>query len=153
MQIKYGWMGLKNLVKGECNSSLTDSFSNNATISPLNRIGRQLQIDSRRIGSEWAVPTCFCTFIPPRNFHATREEILSAGKPVRSKNNFRRINYDGYIDRGPIWGLILWAFCDLPITQCSSTYISHKKAKYKKKKGEQADLLLAKYSNKWGFPR
>ena len=28
---------------------------------------------------------------PPRNFHATREEILSAGKPLRFKNNFRGI--------------------------------------------------------------
>ena len=43
-------------------------------------------------------------FTPPRNFHATREEILSAGKPVRSKNNFR-----GTITMsiGPIWGLVL----------------------------------------------
>ena len=41
-----------------------------------------------------------CTFAPPRNVHATREEILSAGKPMRSKNNFRGIT----MGRGPIWG-------------------------------------------------
>ena len=26
-----------------------------------------------------ALPTCFCTFAPPRNFHATREKISSSG--------------------------------------------------------------------------
>ena len=31
----------------------------------------------------------------------TREEISSAGKPIRSKNNFRGIT----IGRGPIWGI------------------------------------------------
>ena len=40
-------------------------------------------------------------FITPRNFHATREEILSAGKPIRSKNNFRVIT----MGRVPIWGI------------------------------------------------
>ena len=33
--------------------------------------------------------------------HATREEILSAGQPIRSKNNFRGIT----MGRGPIWGI------------------------------------------------
>ena len=50
-----------------------------------------------------ALPTRFCTFIPPRSFHATREETLSAGQPIRSKNNFRGIT----MGRGPIykWGI------------------------------------------------
>ena len=48
-----------------------------------------------------ALPTCFCNSITPRNFHATRKEILSSGKPIRSKNNFRGIT----MVRGPIWGI------------------------------------------------
>ena len=48
-----------------------------------------------------ALPTCFCNSITPRNFHATRKEILSSGKPIRSKNNFRGIT----MVRGSIWGI------------------------------------------------
>ena len=48
-----------------------------------------------------ALPTCFCNSITRRNFHATRREILSSGKPIRSKNNFRGIT----MVRGPIWGI------------------------------------------------
>ena len=40
-----------------------------------------------------ALPTCVLTFTPPQNFHATREEILYAEKPIRSKNNFRAGSY------------------------------------------------------------
>ena len=43
----------------------------------------------------------FCTFAPLRNFHAMREEILSAGNPVRSKITQRGIT----MGRGPIWGI------------------------------------------------
>ena len=48
-----------------------------------------------------ALPTCYCNSITPRNFHATRREISSSGKPIRSKNNFRGIT----MVRGPIWGI------------------------------------------------
>ena len=41
-----------------------------------------------------------CTFIPPRNFHATREEILSAGK-----QNVSKITLERLIGREPIWGI------------------------------------------------
>ena len=47
-------------------------------------------------------------FSPPQNFHATREEILSAGKPVCSKI-------------GPIWGIRPLSFI-LSCATSSTTY-------------------------------
>ena len=93
-------MGLKTLLKVNVTVLLL-ILSHNVTISRLNRIGRQLQmvkLPAGELAVNWQSPLAFCFFTPPRDFHATREEILSAEKSVRSKNNFRGIT----MGRGPM---------------------------------------------------
>ena len=92
-------------------------LSHNATISRLNRIGRQLQmveLTAGEIGSELAVPFAFSSLHETSKQHA-RKSYPRENRYV-PKKNFRRITKDISIDHGrPIWGLILWACCDLPI--------------------------------------
>ena len=72
-------------------------------LSDENRVERYAILISHkeRINPIPALPTWFCTFTPPRNFQATRDEISSAGKPTRSTNNLRGIT----MGWGPIWGI------------------------------------------------
>ena len=61
-------------------------LSHNATISRLNRIGRQLQmveLTAGETGSELAVPFAFSSLHETSTQHARKSR--SAGKPVRSK--------------------------------------------------------------------
>ena len=69
------------------------------------------------------IPTCFgMHFRSPTNIHATREEILSAGKPMRCKNNFRGIT----MGRGPIWGSNYLTF----MCSCRNTVSTKKQATF-----------------------
>ena len=43
----------------------------------------------------------FALFTPPQNVHTKREDALSGGKPIRSKNNFRGVT----MGIGPMWGI------------------------------------------------
>ena len=81
----------------------------NATISRLNRIGRQLQmveLTAGEIGSELAVPFALSSL------HETSTQNARKSHPRENryvpKKNLRRITMDISIDHGgPIWGLIL----------------------------------------------
>ena len=81
----------------------------------------QTVVSQSQLPHSRGIPTCFCTFAPPRNIQAIREEILCARKPMRSKNNFRGIT----MGWGPIaiWGSNCLTF----MCSCRNT-VSTKKA-------------------------
>ena len=78
----------------------SDTCSNKKDLSKHYFASREDRLLVSHSSNSRGIPTCFCTFAPPRHVHTTREEILSAGKLKRSKNNFRGIT----MGRGPIWG-------------------------------------------------
>lgn len=56
----------------------------------LNKMWMSIKSSQENINSH-TPDKFFCTITPPQNVHKTREDALSAGKPIRSENSFRGV--------------------------------------------------------------